>query len=54
MNSISINERHILTKKLLTEDLLTRSSVLDTTWRPAKTWDGDGAQIEKQLKSLGA
>lgn len=54
MNSISINERHILTKKLLTEDLLTRSNVLDANWRPAKSWDGDLAQIEKKLKALGA
>jgi hypothetical protein len=54
MNSISINERHILTKKLLTEDLLTRSNVLDANWRPTKPWDGDFAQVEKQLKKLGA
>lgn len=53
MTSTSINERRILTKKLLTEDLLTRSHVLDTKWKPKKPWPTN-PNIEKQLIAIGA
>lgn len=53
MTSISINERRILTKRLLTETLLTASHVLDANWKPKKSWT-NRKDVETKLKAIGA
>jgi len=50
----NVSKKRILIEKLLREDLLTKSNVLDTKWQPKQSWSGELAKVEDKLIEIGA